>query len=91
MSVDLHEVRGRVSGVGGITARVGTVGQVGGQVTLPRIATQDPYTGPYRVTPRMHEQVLPTSLKSMTDDVTVEIIPVTYTHNEQGGRTVLIG
>lgn len=35
MSEDLHEIRGRVSGVGGVNARVGTVGQVGGRVTFP--------------------------------------------------------
>lgn len=91
MSVDLHEVRGRVSGVGGVTARVGTVGQVGGTVTLPSIARQDPYDGPYTVTPRLDEQVLPTAHKSMTGDVTVEVIPVVYTSNVHGGKTVVIG
>lgn len=35
MSGEIHEIRGLVSGVGGITARVGTVGQVGGRVTFP--------------------------------------------------------
>lgn len=91
MSVDLHEIRGRVSGVGGVKAQVGTVGQVGGTVTLPSIAQQDPYDGPYTVTPRISEQTLATAHKSMSDDVVVNGIPVTYTSNVYDGRTVVIG
>ena len=91
MSVDVHEVRGRVSGVGGIRARVGTVGQIGGKVTLPSVMRQEEYEGPYTVTPRLDEQVLQTAHKSMTDDVTVEVIPVVYTSNIHGGKTVVIG
>lgn len=81
ITVDVHEVR----------ARVGTVGRVGGRVTLPSISRPEEYTGPYTVTPRIEEQVLATSQRFMTDNVTVETIPVTYTTNIHGGKTVVIG
>lgn len=50
------------------------------------------YTGAYEVTPILNnEQVLDTDNKVMTDDVTVHPIPVVYTTNPYGGKTVLIG
>lgn len=50
-----------------------------------------PYEGEYEVTPRLEEQTLETNGKRMTDDVTVHTIPVVYTTNPFGGKTVLIG
>ena len=44
----------------------------------------DPYTGPYEVIPRMHEQVLATKDKNMEDDVTVYEIPYAEVVNEHG-------
>ena len=49
------------------------------------------YTGDYEVTPSLEEQTLLTNGKRMEDDVTVHQIPVTYTSNEHGGKTVVIG
>lgn len=51
----------------------------------------DPYDGSYEVTPRLYAQSLNTDGKLMRDDVTVYEIPVTYTSNIEGGKTVLIG
>lgn len=50
-----------------------------------------PYEGAYEVTPNFDEQVLETNGKRMTDDVTVHVIPVTWTTNIHGGQTVVIG
>ena len=49
------------------------------------------YQGAYEVTPKMEEQILATNGKRMVDNVTIHTIPVTYTSNPQGGKTVLIG
>ena len=49
------------------------------------------YEGEYTVTPRLYDQYLETNNKVMTDDVTVYEIPVVYTSNVYGGKTVVIG
>lgn len=49
------------------------------------------YEGPYDVTPRFTEQVLPTEDKHMLEDVTIEPIEVSRTSNPYGGKTVYIG
>ena len=49
------------------------------------------YDGEYEVTPRLVEQTLETNGKKMLDDVTVRVIPVTYTSNPYNGKTVVIG
>lgn len=57
----------------------------GGGAALPA------YTGAYTVTPQAYmEQTLKTKSKSMTDDVTVEEIPIYETSNEYG-TTINIG
>lgn len=62
-------------------------------VTIPRVIVEpyDEYEGPYDVVPRFREQTLETKNKLMTDDVTVETIPVYRTINPSGGNTVSIG
>ena len=49
------------------------------------------YDGPYVVTPAIDSQVLPTSQKRMTDNMTVKAIPYFQTSNPQMGETVYIG
>lgn len=52
----------------------------------------DFYNGPYNVRPILYNgQRLETKQKILTDDVTVEAIPVTTTTNPYGGQTVVIG
>lgn len=51
----------------------------------------DMYEGPYNVIPRVYQQVLRTNTKSMADNVTVEIIPLSKTINQSNGYTVTIG
>lgn len=52
----------------------------------------DFYHGPYNVTPILYDgQELRTDQKIMTDNVTVEAIPITRTTNPYGGQTVVIG
>lgn len=60
-------------------------------LTDPAGALIPAYEGDYEVTPRLYEQILETDGKRMTDDVTVKVIPVTYTSNPYNGKTVLIG
>ena len=51
-----------------------------------------PYEGPYTVVSELYDpQTLETSGKRMTDNMTVEPIPVTWTTNPYGGQTVVIG
>lgn len=49
------------------------------------------YGGSYEIMPKIASQTFDTDNKLMTDDLTVLAIPVTYTSNPQGGKTVLIG
>lgn len=48
------------------------------------------YDGLYEVTPRVEGQTLPTRDKHMTDDVTIQAIPIHYVSNSAGGNTVYI-
>lgn len=58
---------------------------------IVRVPATEFYKGPYSITPRMDAQVLPTTDLLMAHDLTVETIPVTYTSNTYGGKTVVIG
>lgn len=51
----------------------------------------DDYRGPYKVTPKVRSQTIPTSDKHMTEDVTIEAIPYFEVSNVQNGFTVIIG
>lgn len=48
------------------------------------------YDGPYMVTPKVAEQVLPTAKKRMTADVTIAKIPIFDVSNTSGGTTIYI-
>lgn len=51
-----------------------------------------PYEGPYTVVSELHDaQTLATNGKRMTENMTVEPIPVIWTTNPHGGQTVVIG
>lgn len=51
-----------------------------------------PYTGAYRVTPKIYTPVtLSTKSKTMKDDVTVLKIPQYEVSNESGGNTLIMG
>lgn len=64
-----------------------------GVVQLPNLTppVHPSYDGPYEVTPRFYKQKLETKEKLMTDDVTVDVIPVHEVTNPAGGITVTIG
>lgn len=51
----------------------------------------DVYDGVYQVTPKLESKILATRNKLMTDDVTVEEIPISSVSNTAGGTTVIIG
>lgn len=55
------------------------------------VKTEEVYDGSYNVIPRVYQQILDTKDKLMTDDVTVEIIPLAKTLNQSNGYTVTIG
>ena len=58
----------------------------GGSLPVPE------YEGPYNVVPTLYYgQALETEGKKMSEDVTVDPIPVTITSNPYGGETVVIG
>lgn len=60
-----------------------------GEVVL--VKTDDTYDGDYNVIPRVYQQVLETKDKLMTDNVTVEVIPLSKVVNPSNGYTVTIG
>ena len=60
-----------------------------GEIVL--VKTDDIYEGDYNVIPRVYQQVLDTKDKVMTNDVTVEIIPLARIMNLSNGYTVTIG
>ncbi len=53
--------------------------------------TRTYYAGSYTVTPRVYDQVLETEEHIMSDDLTVETIPLERVSNEQDGVTATIG
>lgn len=55
------------------------------------VADMPQYDGPYQITPRKAEIILPTKQKSMCDDVTIFQIPYASVDNPAGGQTVTIG
>ncbi len=52
--------------------------------------TNEVYTGSYTVIPKTDSQVLRTTDKFLTDDITIEKIPFWETSNLSGGKTVYI-
>lgn len=85
-------IDGSLSSVVGITANINVnVDIIDGNITIGGVPSYQTYTGDYQVTPRLYDQSLDTDNKLMSDDVTVYQIPVTYTSNIEGGKTVLIG
>lgn len=49
------------------------------------------YEGPYDATPTVDGLTLPTRRRSMSEDVSIEPIPIGSVSNDSGGRTVTIG
>ena len=49
------------------------------------------YEGPYDATPTVGGLTLPTKRRSMSEDVSIEPIPIGSVSNSSGGRTVTIG
>ena len=49
------------------------------------------YTGNYHIIPKVDPQVLMTCDKVLTQDITVEGIPIYEVSNPQGGTTIIIG
>lgn len=52
---------------------------------------KDPYLGNYDITPLVTAQIMPTKLKTMLDDVRVEMIPTREINNDAGGVTFIVG
>ena len=50
-----------------------------------------PYEGIYVIRPALSSQMMATKDKTMTDNVTVEEIPIESVSNTAGGNTVIIG
>lgn len=63
------------------------------EIKSPHSGTEYPiYEGPTTVTPEIDEmQILQTKKKAVMENIFVLPIPVTETHNEYGGLTVVIG
>ena len=86
-------ITGRLDGACVLHGTLEARGQLTGTLTLPNLTppVHPIYDGEYSVTPRFHEQKLETKEKLMTDDVTVDVIPVHEVTNPAGGITVTIG
>lgn len=87
----MDKIIGRLSGIRPLRGRLTPRMSLRGRLTIPTTIHMEYYQGPYEVTPRLNQQILETNDKTMTDDVTVYEIPITYTSNPYDGKTVLIG
>jgi hypothetical protein len=76
-----------------ITGQIQINNALNGIVQIPNLSPpiHPTYDGEYSITPRFYEQKLETKEKLMTDDVTVDVIPVHEVTNPAGGITVTIG
>ena len=54
------------------------------------VSKHETYDGDYIVTPKIKAQTLATKKKLMSDDLTIESVPVYETSNNSGGTTVYI-
>ena len=75
---DEPEIRARLTAAAGIGGRVSEADQITGTMTLPKALQPSEYDGPYTVTPGNAAQILETSGRCMTGNVTVEKIPSNY-------------
>lgn len=67
---------------------------INGEISNEVIRVGEPlpeYDGDYFVIPRVESQTLNTTNKTMTADVTVDVIPISMVSNLSGGLTVNIG
>ena len=75
-----------------MTGTIKSHGAIFGVLSIPVIHDSgEPYTGEYEVTPKFEEQILATSNKTLSNDVTIHEIYVSKTSNPSGGYTVYIG
>lgn len=86
----MEKITGTIQGVGGVTGSLSALGGLSGSISMPEVVPLAPYEGEYVVIPQVGEQVMPTSGKRMTDDVTVTGIPY-YQVSNLSGLTVYIG
>lgn len=65
-----------------------------GEVFIPKKipkGSENPYSGPYDITPSVESQVFATKEQYLTEDITVKPIPTFRIVNESGGDTFMIG
>jgi hypothetical protein len=62
-----------------------------GEIQLIKDIDVEYYMGKYVVTPKVEAQMMETSGKMMSDNVTIKEIPFFETSNVSGGKTVYIG
>lgn len=74
-------LRGVIRSGGSLRATVRCADRIGG----------NPYDGAYTVRPSLTAQTLATKDRTMTDNLTVEQIPMESVSNQAGGITVIIG
>lgn len=84
--------------IGAITAQTGIVrgtirqnGSIAGSMRVPiGVVPIDNYEGPYDIIPKVEEQIMDTAGKRMTDDVSIQAIPL-YEVSNTCGLTLIIG
>jgi hypothetical protein len=65
-----------------------------GEVFIPKKipkGSENPYSGPYDITPSAESQVFATKEQYLTEDITVKSIPAYRVANASGGDTFTIG
>lgn len=81
---------GSVSGQEGVLyGSIKAAGNLTGSIFIT--VDRECYTGNCHVIPKIESQVLSTCDKIITEDITVEGIPIYEVSNPQGGSTVIIG
>ena len=88
-----QSLTGKISGKQGLKAGILSKGELTGHTNVSTVYTaqNEPYTGPYSVTPSTESETLHTKDMLMTDDVIILEIPFHVVTNNSGGMTATIG
>lgn len=87
----MDKITGKLTGFAELSGTLSASGSLSGAIGVPDQVPVDPYPGPYSVIPSLDGVILLTEGYRMTEDVTVQRIPVVATSNIYGGKTVVIG
>lgn len=84
-------ISGTLSTIGTLVGELSSPSVISGGLLIPTYVDVDLYEGDYIVSPDFDGRILPTTNKTLSQDVTVKPIEVQVVSNTAGGKTVYIG